>query len=162
MPKVLDIIPGTAVDGPGLRTSIYFSGCTHHCDGCHNPQSWDFEAGTLMTTEQIMEFVEENGFNVTFTGGDPMAHAIDLLPLAKELKARGYNIWCYTGYTFEQLIKMPGCRGLLDFIDVIVDGPFIKSQRDLNLRFRGSSNQRLINVPESLKGEIVWWNDGIA
>ena len=115
-----------------------------------------------MTTEQIMEFVEENGFNVTFTGGDPMAHAIDLLPLAKELKARGYNIWCYTGYTFEQLIKMPGCRGLLDFIDVIVDGPFIKSQRDINLRFRGSSNQRLINVTESLKGEIVWWNDGIA
>ncbi len=100
MIKVLDIIAGTAVDGPGLRTSIYFSGCTHQCEGCHNPQSWDFNAGKDMTEEEIIDIVEENGFNVTFTGGDPMCRAAALVPLAKELKSRGYNIWCYTGYTF--------------------------------------------------------------
>ncbi len=159
MLRVLDIIPGTAVDGPGLRTAIYFSGCPHHCEGCHNPQSWDFGAGTAMNIEEIMAAVEENGFNVTFTGGDPMANASGLFPLAKELKASGYNIWCYTGYTFEQLIKMPECRQLLDLIDVIVDGTFVSSQRDPSLRFRGSSNQRLINVPRSLNGDLTLWSD---
>ena len=112
-----------------------------------------------MNIEEIMAAVEENGFNVTFTGGDPMANASGLFPLAKELKASGYNIWCYTGYTFEQLIKMPECRQLLDLIDVIVDGTFVSSQRDPSLRFRGSSNQRLINVPRSLNGDLTLWSD---
>lgn len=161
MIKVLNIIAGTAVDGPGLRTSIYFSGCTHQCEGCHNPQSWDFNAGKDMTEEEIIDIVEENGFNVTFTGGDPMCRAAALVPLAKELKSRGYNIWCYTGYTFEQLAAIPECMELASFVDVIVDGPYVNSLRDISLRFRGSSNQRLIDVHRSTKGDIVLWDDNM-
>lgn len=148
--KVLDIIPGTSVDGPGLRTSIYLAGCDHHCPGCHNPQSWDFNGGTDMTADQIMEEVEANGFNVTLTGGDPVYHAAELLPLVRRLRERGYGIWLYTGFLMEQLLEMPAARALLEHIDVVVDGPFIESERDIHLIFRGSANQRLIAVAPTL------------
>lgn len=158
--RVIDIVPGTSVDGPGLRTSIYFAGCAHHCEGCHNPQSWAFDGGHEMTSEQIMEVVEENGFNVTFTGGDPMYQAKALAPLADRLHAAGYNIWCYTGFTFDRLFEDVHMHEAMKRCDVIVDGPFISSMRDLSLRFRGSSNQRLINVAETLsKGNISLWHD---
>ena len=159
MLKVLDISEGTSVDGPGLRTSIYFAGCNHRCEGCHNPQSWDFGAGTPMTDDEIVEVVERNGFNVTFTGGDPMYLAAELLPLARRLKQLGYNIWCYTGFLFEELIDDPERRALLEQIDVVVDGPFSLAQRDISLRFRGSSNQRLIAVEPSLAGDLTLWSD---
>ena len=159
MLRVLDISEGTSVDGPGLRTSIYFAGCNHRCEGCHNPQSWDFGAGTPMTDDEIVEVVERNGFNVTFTGGDPMYLAAELLPLAQRLKQLGYNIWCYTGFLFEELIDDPERRALLEQIDVVVDGPFSLAQRDISLRFRGSSNQRLIAVEPSLAGDLTLWSD---
>lgn len=159
MLRVLDISEGTSVDGPGLRTSIYFAGCNHRCEGCHNPQSWDFSAGTPMTDDEIVEVVERNGFNVTFTGGDPMYLAAELLPLARRLKQLGYNIWCYTGFLFEELIDDPERRALLEQIDVVVDGPFSLAQRDISLRFRGSSNQRLIAVEPSLAGDLTLWSD---
>ena len=159
MLRVLDISEGTSVDGPGLRTSIYFAGCNHRCEGCHNPQSWDFGAGTPMTDDEIVEVVERNGFNVTFTGGDPMYLAAELLPLARRLKQLGYNIWCYTGFLFEELIDDPERRALLEHIDVVVDGPFSLAQRDISLRFRGSSNQRLIAVEPSLAGDLTLWSD---
>lgn len=159
MLRVLDISEGTSVDGPGLRTSIYFAGCNHRCEGCHNPQSWDFGAGTPMTDDEIVEVVERNGFNVTFTGGDPMYLAAELLPLARRLKQLGYNIWCYTGFLFEELIDDPERRALLEQIDVVVDGPFSLAQRDISLRFRGSSNQRLIAVAPSLAGDLTLWSD---
>ncbi len=159
MLRVLDISEGTSVDGPGLRTSIYFAGCNHRCEGCHNPQSWDFGAGTPMTDDEIVEVVERNGFNVTFTGGDPMYLAAELLPLARRLKQLGYNIWCYTGFLFEELIDDPERRALLEQIDVVVDGPFSLAQRDISLRFRGSSNQRLIAVEPSLAGDLTLWSD---
>ena len=159
MLRVLDISEGTSVDGPGLRTSIYFAGCNHRCEGCHNPQSWDFGAGTPMTDDEIVEVVERNGFNVTFTGGDPMYLAAELLPLARRLKQLGYNIWCYTGFLFEELIDDPERRALLEQIDVVVDGPFSLAQRDISLRFRGSSNQRLIAVEPSLAGNLTLWSD---
>jgi anaerobic ribonucleoside-triphosphate reductase activating protein len=159
MLRVLDISEGTSVDGPGLRTSIYFAGCNHRCEGCHNPQSWDFGAGTPMTDDEIVEVVERNGFNVTFTGGDPMYLAAELLPLARRLKQLGYNIWCYTGFLFEELIDDPERRTLLEQIDVVVDGPFSLAQRDISLRFRGSSNQRLIAVEPSLAGDLTLWSD---
>lgn len=157
--RVLDIVPGTSVDGPGLRTSIYFAGCCHQCEGCHNPQSWDFAGGHAMTVNEIIDVVEENGFNVTFSGGDPIYQAEALLPLAKELKKRGYNIWCYTGFLFEELLQRPHYPELLDYIDVVVDGPFQLPLRDISLRFKGSSNQRLINVSQSRNGIITPWND---
>lgn len=149
MPRISGIIEGTAVDGPGLRTSIYFSGCRHRCPGCHNPETWDFDAGVEMNVDEIVARVEENGFNVTFSGGDPMYQAMEIIPLAKKLKSLGYNIWCYTGFCMEELstpAAPEGAAELLGYIDTLVDGPFIESLRDTNLRFRGSSNQRIIEL----------------
>ena len=158
--QVLDILPGTSVDGPGLRTSIYFAGCAHRCEGCHNPQSWSFTAGHPMEIEEILEVIEDNGFNVTFSGGDPMYQAEALLPLAEALTARGYRIWCYTGFRFEELLAMPAAMALLRHIEVLVDGPFLASHRDTDLRFRGSSNQRLLAIAPTLAtGTPTLWTD---
>ena len=99
--RVLKIIDGTSVDGPGLRTSIYFAGCSHHCHGCHNPQSWDPASGEEVDIEAILGRIEENDFDVTFSGGDPLYQVEKLTELAKRIKMCGRNIWCYTGYSFE-------------------------------------------------------------
>lgn len=144
--NVIDIIPGTSVDGPGLRTSIYFAGCSHHCPGCHNPQSWDADGGTAMSIEQILDAVEENGFNVTLTGGDPLFQIDDMVELASRIKKLGYTVWCYTGYTIEQIQSSPRLSPILNVIDALVDGPFMIEKRETSLRFRGSSNQRIIHL----------------
>ena len=146
------------VDGPGFRTSIYCAGCQHQCAGCHNPQSWDFQGGHPMTTEEIMRIIEADSFaNVTFTGGDPMYQPEGFAELARTIRERtDKDIWCYTGFTYERLLNNPRQRALLEQIDVLVDGPFIKSERDETLLFRGSRNQRLIDVKASLKeGRVV-------
>lgn len=145
--RVLDIIPGTSVDGPGLRTTIYFAGCEHHCPGCHNPQSWAPDGGREMTAEEILDVIEDNGFNVTFSGGDPLYQVEALIPLASEIRRRGYNIWLYTGYTFERIAASERLRPILDVVDAVVDGPFVMALRDTELRFRGSSNQRILLAP---------------
>lgn len=155
--QVLDIIPGTSVDGPGLRTSIYFAGCKHRCAGCHNPQSWDFNAGRSMTVKEIAEIVDHNGFNVTFSGGDPLYQLTALSVLAKEIRSLGYTIWCYTGFRYEEICHLKGMETLLQHIEVLVDGPFEESRKDLALLFRGSSNQRLIKPAESSPGSIELW-----
>ena len=160
MISVLSIIEDTMVDGPGFRTSIYCAGCRHECVGCHNPQSWDFQGGHAMTTDDIMRIIEADPYaNVTFSGGDPMYQPEGFAELARAIKERTTkDIWCYTGFTFEMLVSNPRQRALLELIDVLVDGPFIKSQRDESLRFRGSRNQRLIDVPQSLsEGHVVPW-----
>lgn len=146
MLRVLDIIEGTTVDGPGLRLSIYFAGCRHHCPGCHNPQSWDMEGGREMSVTELTEIVRDAGINVTFSGGDPIEQWRELTPLAQAIVSMGLTIWCYTGYTMEQLNGRPELKPLLDCIDTIVDGPYIEALRDTSLRFRGSSNQRLIKT----------------
>lgn len=159
MIRVLDILEDTMVDGPGFRTSIYCAGCRHQCPGCHNPQSWVFDGGREMTTEQIMKIIEADPYaNVTFSGGDPMYQASGFAELAREIHKRtNKDIWCYTGFTFESLIN-PEQRELLELLDVLVDGPFIEKLRDTDLLFRGSSNQRLIDVQASLyKGKVVLW-----
>lgn len=155
--QILDIIPGTSVDGPGLRTSIYFAGCRHGCHGCHNPESWDFHTGRTMTIEEIIAIVEQNGFNVTFSGGDPIYQMPALAILARELNSRGYTIWCYTGFTYEELSTRSGIHSLFRHIEVLVDGPFIESRKNLSLLFRGSSNQRLIKIQDSTPESIVLW-----
>ncbi len=160
MISVLSIIEDTMVDGPGFRTSIYCAGCRHECVGCHNPQSWDFQGGHAMTTDEVMRIIEADPYaNVTFSGGDPMYQPEGFAELARAIKERTTkDIWCYTGFTFEMLVSNPRQRALLELIDVLVDGPFIKSQRDESLRFRGSRNQRLIDVPQSLsEGHVVPW-----
>lgn len=149
--KVLDIVEGTSVDGPGLRTSVYFSGCTHKCPGCHNPESWDMVNGKDVSIDSILKIIAENDFNVTFSGGDPFMQINNLIILAKRIKEElNKNIWCYTGYTLEQIIDNPRFRELLNYIDVVVDGRYEKEKRDISLLFRGSSNQRIIEVKNIL------------
>ena len=147
--RVLDIVAGTSVDGPGLRTSIYFAGCHHRCPGCHNPQSWDPEGGTAMTVEQIMAEIIENDFNVTFSGGDPLYQDPEaLLELATAIRDAGYTLWCYTGFVYEEIKDNPRYTALLPLFETVVDGPFVEALRDTSLIFRGSSNQRLIRPSE--------------
>lgn len=155
--RILDIVSGTSVDGPGLRTSIYFAGCAHACPQCHNPQSWDFSSGSEMSVDEVLQIVEDNGFDVTFTGGDPLYQAADILPLAVELRQRGYSIWCYTGYRYESIVNDCNISPLLAFCDVLVDGPFMAEKRDVHLLFRGSSNQRLIDLQRSTLSDIQLW-----
>lgn len=144
--QVLDIVEGTIVDGPGLRTSIYFAGCSHHCEGCHNPGSWDADGGKPMSVEQLMEVIDDNEMDVTFSGGDPLMQIDALFPLARRVKERGYNLWVYTGYTIEEIRASDSLSRILDYADTIVEGRFVKALRDTSLRFRGSSNQRIITL----------------
>ncbi len=157
MLSVLAIVEDTTVDGPGFRTAIYAAGCPNHCPGCHNPESWDIHRGSMMQTEEIVERILADEFaDVTFSGGDPMFQPEGFTELAQAIKARSSkNIWCYTGYTFEALLRNPAQRQLLEQIDVLVDGRFEQSLRDESLLFRGSSNQRLIDVPASLQANRV-------
>ncbi len=153
--RVIDIVDGTIVDGPGLRTSIYLAGCLHKCPGCHNESTWPFDAGHDVTVEQIMDHVRENDFNVTFSGGDPLYQPEALVPACKAIKSLGKTIWCYTGFTYEDVLASAMMRPVLDVIDVLVDGPFIMDMRDTALRFRGSSNQRIIDVRSSLSSDTI-------
>lgn len=147
--RVLKIIEGTSVDGPGLRTSVYLAGCSHHCPGCHNPQSWDAMGGNEMSVDDIMRVIDANEAPVTLSGGDPLQHP-SVLELARRIKEQGYNLWCYTGYTWEEIVCSPTLLEVAALCDVVVEGPFILSQRDTTLHFRGSRNQRIIDVRRSL------------
>ncbi|MDE5850975.1 MAG: anaerobic ribonucleoside-triphosphate reductase activating protein [Muribaculaceae bacterium] len=142
--RILDIVRGTTVDGPGFRTAIYFAGCLHACPGCHNPQSWDFNAGTEMTLEEIMAIVEEEDFDVTLSGGDPLYHPEEITVLAKAIQTAGHKVWLYTGFTIEEIRGSKELSTPLPYLDAIVDGPYIAALRDPDLPFRGSSNQRII------------------
>lgn len=159
--RVLHVVEGTSVDGPGLRTSIYLAGCNHHCPGCHNPESWRLDGGQERTLDELMEVIAYNEAPVTFSGGDPLAQPEPLAHLVSRIKQElGYNIWCYTGYTWEQVIKQPRLMSVVSNIDVLVDSPFILDQRNTALRFRGSNNQRLIDVQATLKNRAVTlWHD---
>lgn len=153
--RILDIKYGTSVDGIGLRTSLYCAGCEHHCAGCHNPQSWSEDGGQSVMAEELFREIVEADMNVTFTGGDPMLHPEGFIDLARMIKQRtDKTIWCYTGYLFEELLKHPLRRELVELCDVIVDGRYVEAERDLSLHFRGSRNQRIIDVAKSLSGEI--------
>ena len=133
-------------DGPGLRTSIYCAGCAHHCPECHNPESWDFKGGKAMEVDDILEVILSDEFaNVTFSGGDPFYQVDAFTELARKIKEKSNKtIWCYTGFTIEEIRADQHLAQLLDYIDVLVDGPFKIALRDTSLLFRGSSNQRII------------------
>ena len=151
------------VDGPGFRTSIYCAGCRHQCPGWHNPRSWDFKGGREMSTEELMRIIMADPFaNVTFSGGDPMYQCDGFAELARAIhKQSNKDIWCYTGFTYETLITRAQ-RELLELLDVLVDGPFIEKLRDPDLLFRGSSNQRLIDVQKTLyAGEVILWQPDV-
>ena len=139
--RILDIIRGTTVDGPGFRTSIYFAGCRHECPGCHNPQSWDFNGGRETDIDDIMKIVIEEDFDVTLTGGDPMYQPEIVKELSRRVKEAGHSVWVYTGFTWEEIQNDRRLMDALEYVEAIVDGPFIMSLRDTDLKFRGSSNQ---------------------
>ena len=151
--RIIKIVEGTSVDGPGLRTSIYFAGCAHACPGCHNPQTWDFASGENIAIEDVIKTVQYNGFDVTFTGGDPFYQAEAIVPLAKAIRDAGLGIWSYTGFTFEQLLASDDkdMHELLCLTDVLVDGPFVQSLRDTTLLFRGSANQRILDAKATVR-----------
>lgn len=155
--RIHDIMRGTSADGPGLRTSIYCAGCFHHCQGCHNPQTWDPLSGYEITLGELYQIIIDEELNVTLTGGDPMYNPENFALLARKIKeTTDLNIWCYTGFTFEELIKSPSRMALVALCDVIVDGPFILEQKKSSLLFRGSCNQRLIDVRRTLSaGRII-------
>lgn len=149
--QVLDIVHDSIVDGPGLRTSIYLSGCSHRCEGCHNPQSWPVTAGKTTSCQELFDICLSDDFaDVTFSGGDPMYQYANLLPLVKALREAGKNVWLWTGFTWERLQLHADMLELAKACNVIVDGPFVKSLHDDSLRFRGSSNQRILQMPAGL------------
>ncbi|MBS5001460.1 anaerobic ribonucleoside-triphosphate reductase activating protein [Holdemania filiformis] len=147
------------VDGEGLRAVVWTQGCPHGCPGCHNPQTHAFDGGTSVASESILEQLKAHFYldGVTFSGGEPMAQAAACGELAQAVHHLGMNVWCYTGYTWEALMEAqdPDQRMFLEQIDVLIDGPFLLAQKSLNLRFRGSANQRLIDVQASLKAQRV-------
>ena len=160
---ILDILEDTTVDGPGFRTSVYCAGCPNHCPGCHNPQSWDIANGRAMETSEILKIILADPFaDITFSGGDPMAQSQGFTELAIAIKQNSTkNIWCFTGFLFENLLNNPVQKELLEHIDVLVDGPFVEALKDEQLRFRGSSNQRVIDVSASLAADSVVLVEGM-
>lgn len=154
--RIAGIEPESFVDGPGIRFSIFTQGCSHNCLGCHNPQTHDFNGGHDISLAELLSMIEENPLldGVTLSGGDPMFQAKTLVPLAREIKERGLNLVIFSGFTYERLMALkdekPECLELLTFADILVDGPFILAQRCLDLKFRGSKNQRLVDVQASL------------
>lgn len=158
------ILEDSIVDGPGIRTTFFAQGCPHRCEGCHNPETWAFGCGTAMEEETALKVVQSNPLcrGVTFSGGEPFAQAGAFARLARLLKGAGYEVASYSGYTFEQLLEgTPEQRELLGCIDILIDGPFLMEQRSLELNFRGSANQRVLNVPKSLaQGAAVMETSG--
>ena len=149
--RVAGIIEESIVDGPGLRFVLFLQGCRMHCKGCQNPQTWDFEGGTPVSAQEILARMQGDPLvhGITFSGGEPFEQAAALAPLAAELKRRGYHLMAFSGYTFEQLLQKDGCRELLSLLDLLVDGPFVEAQKALELRFRGSRNQRILDMAAS-------------
>ncbi len=153
------IISDSIVDGPGIRTTVFSQGCPHHCPGCHNPETWAFGCGTDVAEETVLEIVQSNPLcrGVTFSGGEPFSQAAAFARLARLLKDKGYEVASYSGYTFEALLEgTEEQRQLLNAVDVLIDGPFILAQKSLETVFRGSRNQRILDVPRSLaQGKAV-------
>ena len=155
--RIAGTVEDSIVDGPGLRFVVFTQGCPHHCEGCHNPETHDFSGGRLTDTDLLYEQCMENPLcgGVTFSGGEPFCQPQALWELGSRLKAAGKHLMCYSGWTFEELLEKAQHEEytgkLLSILDVLVDGRFDISKRSLSLQFRGSTNQRLINVPASLK-----------
>jgi anaerobic ribonucleoside-triphosphate reductase activating protein len=154
--RVAGIEPMSVVDGPGLRVTVFFQGCPHKCAGCHNPQTHDASAGALYTVDEIMAYFRANPMlnGITLSGGEPLAQPAAARELAARVKAKGKNVVVYTGYEWRQVCSMsnknPDIEELVSNTDILVDGPYVESQRSLSLPFRGSANQRLIDVQKTL------------
>lgn len=159
--RIAGTVNDSIVDGPGFRFAVFTQGCPHHCPGCHNPQTHDFAGGRDADTEEILAQIRKNLLldGLTLTGGEPFCQGAACTELAKGAHTAGLNVWSYSGYTFEELLHGDDAqRMLLENIDVLVDGRFLVERRTLECRFRGSDNQRLVDVPKSLAaGRVIEW-----
>ena len=155
--RISGIVNDSIVDGPGIRLTIFTQGCLFNCPNCHNPQTHDLNGGYDQDISEIMALIEKNSLldGVTISGGEPFLQPEPLLNLVKQIKSLSLSVMVYSGYTFEQLIKDASKRALLQEIDYLVDGLFIEELKSLELLYRGSSNQRLIDVRASLKANQV-------
>ena len=156
--KLSGVILDSIVDGPGIRMTVFFQGCPHHCKGCHNPETWDYDSKYVEhSVEEVLNLFDSDPIlsGITLSGGEPFSERNfnEIEILVKEIKSRGKNVWVYTGYTIDNLLlKYPELKErILPFIDVIVDGPFILEKRNLLCHFRGSENQRLVDVKKYLE-----------
>lgn len=161
--KIARFVHDSIVDGPGLRFTLFTQGCPHRCPGCHNPQTHDFDGGQERSVEEILADIKRNPLTdgVTFSGGEPFFQAGDCAAIAREVRVWGLNVWAYSGWTFEELLAdpRPEIRDFLELCDVLVDGPFLLDQRSLSLKWRGSTNQRVLNVKKSLaEGRAVGYD----
>ena len=158
--KLCGIEMDSIVDGPGVRMTVFFQGCPHHCEGCHNPETWNYEDYILeLSVKEVLNLFDNDTIlsGITLSGGEPLSprNFDEIFELVREIKKRNKNVWIYTGYTIEEVLnKYPILRTeLFPYVDVLVDGPFVLSKRDLLLDFKGSSNQRLIDVKKYFNNE---------
>lgn len=153
--RISGIENDSIVDGPGLRLTVFTQGCPHHCPGCHNPQTHSFKGGKKVWVSKVIKEIAESPliYGVTFSGGEPFMQAKTLIPIARFVKAQGLEMACYTGFLFEELLadKVPFARELLNYIDILIDGKFVLSQKSMDLKYKGSKNQRTIDVQKSLE-----------
>ena len=159
--RIAGVVPESFVDGDGIRCAIFMQGCLRHCSGCHNPDTHALDGGRLLDTQDIVAEFKRNTLldGITLTGGEPLLQIDAAAELARAAKNFGLSVWCYTGYTFEELPS--AAAPLLENIDVLIDGSFVEAERDLDLQFRGSRNQRLIDMKKSRAlNKIVLWSDG--
>ena len=157
--RLAGLEPESIVDGPGYRFTVFVQGCPHNCPGCHNPQTHDFSGGHLADTDDVIAHLGKNPLvrGLTLSGGEPMMQPEPLYLIAKAAKEKGMNVWCYTGFTLEELLRENRAdrMKLLSAVDVLVDGPFRSHERSLDLLYRGSKNQRLIDMPATLKSGTI-------
>ena len=159
--RIAGIINESIVDGPGIRLVVFTQGCKHNCPGCHNPETHPFEEGTLVEVDDIIKQIKSNPLldGITLSGGDPFEQAEALSELAKRVNSMGYNVITYTGYTFEYILenkdKNKGWDKLINETDMLVDGRFEIAKKSMLLKFRGSANQRIIDVKESLASHSI-------
>lgn len=151
--RIANYVQDSIVDGPGLRFTLFTQGCPHRCPGCHNPQTHDFAGGKEISPEELAAIILANPLTdgVTLSGGEPFAQPEECAALVRLVREKGLNVWAYSGWTFEELLRgTPAQKELLGLCDVLVDGPFLLAERSLNLKWRGSTNQRVLDLPKSL------------
>ena len=158
--RIAGLVPESYVDGDGIRFAVFMQGCLRNCAGCHNPATHALDGGRLIDTDEIISAIKKNPLldGITLTGGEPLLQVEAANELARAVKSLGLSVWCYTGYTFEDL--PPAAAPLIKNVDVLIDGAFVESLRDLDLQFRGSRNQRVIDLNKTrVQNKIVLWSE---